>query len=116
MGQEPVPERPPFFIQIFCFGNEVQFRDVDPCGADRVAELATDTEIDPLIGRGFARFSKPLGPWAGLFRSREEGGDPGDRTDGHTGGTPDTRIGVILGPEVSIHRQLISPQRQQKTA
>ncbi len=100
VGEQPVPERPAFFIEILRLGDEVELRDIDPRRTDRVAELTADAEIDPLIHRGFVRFPEPLGPGAGLLRPREEGGDPGDRTDRHTGGTPDANIRMIFGPNL----------------
>jgi hypothetical protein len=29
MGEKPIPKGPSFFIQVFCFGDEVQLRDVN---------------------------------------------------------------------------------------
>jgi hypothetical protein len=103
LTENPIPKRPSLFIQIFCFGDEVQFRDIDTRRANHIAKVATYTEVNPLIHRWVTWPPKPLSPRTCLFWTWKKGSDPRNWTDGHTGGTTDAKIGIILGPGLFVH-------------
>jgi hypothetical protein len=70
VGKEPIPKGPSFFIQVFCFGDEVQFGDIYARGTGQIAEVASNTEVNPFIDRRLPRSSESLrtrtcllGPW-----------------------------------------------------
>jgi len=92
MGEKPIPKGPSLFIQILCLGDEIQFGDVYSRRANHVAQVAADAEIDPVIHRGITGSPESLGTRTCLLGSRKERSHPGNRTDGHTGGTADTNI------------------------
>ncbi|MBP1708595.1 MAG: hypothetical protein H6Q40_384, partial [Deltaproteobacteria bacterium] len=96
--EEPVPEGPPLLVQVLGLGDEVQFGDIHARGADHVAQVTPDAEIDPGIHRRLIRTSKPLCPGPCLFGAGKTRGYPRDRAHGHAGGTANTDIRVVLGP------------------
>jgi hypothetical protein len=98
LTENPIPKGPSLFIQIFGLCNEVQFRNINTRRANRIAKMATDTEVNPLIHRRVIWPSEPLNPWTCLFWTWEEGGDPRNRTDCHAGSTADTNICVTFRP------------------
>jgi hypothetical protein len=98
MSEKPVSERPSLFIQVFCLGDEIQFGDIYPGGADHIAEVTPNTEINPFINGRLPRRSESLSTWACLLWSWKERGDPRDRADRHTGSATNTNICVTLRP------------------
>jgi hypothetical protein len=98
MSEKPIPQRPSFFIEVFGFGKEVQFGNIHAGRTDHIAQMTPDTQIDPFVNRRLSGSSESLCSRTCLFWPREEGGDPGYRTDGHAGRTPNTNIRIIFGP------------------
>jgi hypothetical protein len=92
MGEKPVPKGPSLFIKVFCLGDEIQFGDIYSRRANHVTQVAADAEIDPVIHRGITWSPESFGTGTCLLWSGKEGGDPGNRTDRHTGGASDTNI------------------------
>jgi hypothetical protein len=103
MGEKPIPKGPSLFIQVFCLGDEIQFGDVYPGGTNHIAEMAANTKIDPAIHRGITWPSESFSTRTCLLGPGKEGGDPGNRTDRHTGGASDTNIGIIFRPTLIFH-------------
>ncbi len=98
MREEPVAKRPSLLIQIFCLGNEIQFRDVDSRRAGHVAEMATNAEVDPFVDGRLFEPPKSLSAGARLLRPRKLGCDARNRADCRAGGTANTNIGIIFRP------------------
>jgi hypothetical protein len=42
MGEKPIPKGSSCFIEIFCLGDEVQFRDINARGTDHITEVASN--------------------------------------------------------------------------
>ena len=95
LTENPIPKGPSLLIQIFCLGDEVQFRNIDTGGANHIAKVATDTEVNPLIHRRVTWPPESLSPWTCLFWTWKEGGDPRNRAYGHAGSTTDTNIRIF---------------------
>ncbi len=98
MGEKPVSDGSSLFIEVFGLGDEVELGDIDSGGADHVAEMTPNAEVDPTIQRRFVRFPETLRSWASLLGSREEGRNARNRTDGHAGCTTRANIKVSFGP------------------
>jgi hypothetical protein len=60
MGEEPIPKGPSLFIEVFRFGDEVQFGDIYARRTDQIAEVASNTEVNPFIDRTLPWFSESL--------------------------------------------------------
>jgi hypothetical protein len=58
VGKEPIPKGPSPFVQVFRFGDEVQFGDIYARGTGQIAEVASHTEVDPFIDRTLPWFSE----------------------------------------------------------
>jgi hypothetical protein len=67
MGEKPIPKGPSFFIQVFCFGDEVKFIDIYARGTDQITEVASNAEVNPIIDRRFTWSSESLSPRTCLF-------------------------------------------------
>ena len=110
MGEKPISKGSALFVEIFCLGDEVQFRNRNPGCTNHIAKLAADTKIDPGVHGGLIGPSEALSPWARLLGTREEGGHPRYRADRHTGGAPDTEIRFVSWPKLLFHtRSLLAP-------
>src|SRR4030042_4497226 len=98
MSEQPIPKGPSFFVEVFCLGKEVQLGNIHAGRTDHIAKMTTETQINPFVNRRFSGPSESFCSWTCLLRSREEWGDPGDGADSHAGGTADTNIWIIFGP------------------
>jgi hypothetical protein len=92
MSEKPIPKRPSFFIQVFRFGDEVEFRDVYSRGANHITEVASNAEVNPIVNRRVTRLSESLSPRTCLFGSWKFWSHSRDRADRHAGSTADTNI------------------------
>ncbi len=102
MSEKPVSEWPSHFIQVFCLGDQIEFGDIHARGADHIAEVTPNTEVNPFINGRVAWPSEPLSARPCLLGSWEERRDPRDRTNRHTVGATNTNICVIFGPRFVI--------------
>jgi len=98
MSKQPITKRPPLFIEVLCFGKEVQFGNIHAGRTDHIAEMTTDTQINPFVNRRLPGPSESFCSWTCLLWPREERGDPGNGADSHAGGTADTNIWIIFRP------------------
>jgi hypothetical protein len=74
--EQPVPQRPAFFVKVFGLGDQVHPGNVHPGGADRITELAANAEINPFTVRRITGSSKSFRSRTRLLGSREFRSDP----------------------------------------
>ena len=111
MGQKPVSKRSSLFIQVFSLRDEVELGDIDSGGADHIAEMASNAEVDPTINRGLIRFPEPFRSRACLLGSGEKGRDPRDRANGHAGCTARADIQISFWPGGFLFHKTLGPHR-----
>jgi hypothetical protein len=68
MGKEPIPKGPSPFIQVLRFGDEVQFGDIYARRTGQIAEVTSNTKVNPFIDRTLPWFSESLRARACLLR------------------------------------------------
>jgi hypothetical protein len=111
VSKKPISKGPSFFIQVFRLGDEIQFGDIYARGTDQVAEVASNTEVNPFLDGTLPWSSESLrtrtcllGPWKFWGHSR-------NRTDRHAGRTTDANVHIILGPRDFVrflHRKVVN--------
>ena len=49
MSEQPITKGPPLFVEVLGFGKEVQFGNIHAGRTDHIAEMTTDTQINPFV-------------------------------------------------------------------